>query len=132
MNTELDKTDLDTTEHHAASIARSVAPEDIQPDDYLVVLSQLRELFPFWALCDAPWQKIELIHLQCLPEADAAPVRVVEICLPSLLVRDKDGKHSVVDTRQFRFARLSQRFGRKAFKRLRRLPKSEESSALSG
>ncbi len=132
MDTELDITEIDTKEQHPASIGRAVAPEDIQPDDYLIVLSQLHELFPFWALCESPWQKVELLRLHCLPGHDAAPVRVVEVCLPSLLVRDKDGKHSVIDSRQFRFARLSQRFGRKAFKRLRRPAKSATGDVASG
>lgn len=129
MDTELNVSEIDMQEQHAAAMARAVAAEDIQPDDYLIVLTRLYEVFPFWALCESPWQKIELLRLHCLPEHDAAPLRVVEVCLPSLLVRDKDGKHSVIDTRQFRFARLSQRFGRKAFKRLRRPAKSPASDS---
>lgn len=129
MDTELKIAELEMPEERATTMARPVAAEDIHPDDYLVVLSRLHEVFPFWALCESPWQKIELLRLHCLPEHDTSPLRVVEVCLPSLLVRDKDGKHSVIDSRQFRFARLSQRFGRKAFKRLRRPAKSPASDS---
>lgn len=124
MNTEIENKLL-----HGTAIAHAIAPEDIQPDDYLFVLSQLWEVFPIGALFEANWRDIELIRVHCLPEADRAPVRVLEICLPAILVRDKDGKHNVLDVRRFRFARLTQRFGRKAFKRLRQPAKSGKDAA---
>jgi hypothetical protein len=59
---------------------------------------------------------VEPIRVTLMP-GQAQPMKVVEVCLPFVLVRKASGKHETLDVRRYRFARVSKEFGRKAFKR---------------
>lgn len=54
-----------------------------------------------------------------LPKQGGLPLRVVEVCLPFVLVEQVDGTHSTLDARRSRFARLTEEYARLAIKRIR-------------
>lgn len=98
-------------------ISKPVAPEDLKTETYVAALSMLIEHLP----CEeSPWKRPEPVRTVWLPTENAGvPLRVVEVCLPFVLVEQPDGKHQTLDTRRYRLARLSERYAKKAVKRLR-------------
>lgn len=115
-----------TTKHDVCQISRPLAPEDVQPEQYVFVFHIVEELLPFWCLDENNWKKIEPLHFVLMPGREVAPLRVVEVCVPFVLVEQPDGNHRTLDLRRHRLARVSDRFGQRAFKRLRRKVKREE------
>ena len=97
------------------TISKALPPEDIRPGDYVSVTHVLGEFLPCFS--EMPWQPVELIRVMMLPW-QVQPMKVVEVCLPFVLVRKVSGKHETLDVRRYRLARVSKDFGRKAFKRL--------------
>lgn len=122
------ETELETQAASDAGMARAVAPEDIQAGDYIYVLGELLEMMPC-ILDSERWQHPETLKLMVLPYSGKEPMKIVEVCLPVLLVKDKSGKCETLDARLFRFARLPDRFGRKVFKRLRKSAEKERAVA---
>jgi hypothetical protein len=121
------KMELETQERTDAGMARAVAAEDLRAGDYIYVLGELLEMVPL--LIDAErWQNPESVKLMVLPHSGLEPMKIVEVCLPVLLVKDKSGKCETLDARLFRFARLPDRFGRKVFKRLRKSAEKQSGS----
>jgi hypothetical protein len=99
-------------------LSRALAPAEIRAGDYVAVLHIVGEHLPLcWG--EEPWKPAAPVRMLWLPTGND-PLRVQEVCLPFLLVRDADGKSKTLDVRRYRLARLSERFGRKAFKRLAR------------
>ena len=110
------------------SMARPLAPEDVRPGDYVCVFQVVDEHLPFWCLFDSnSWKDPQPVRLRWLPADGDTPLRVIETCVPFLLVEQVDGTHRTLDLRRHRLARVSERFGRRAFKRLRR--RTEKRSA---
>lgn len=103
------------------SIARPLAPEDIRPGDHVCVLQVLQEYLPLWCLFESDtWKDPQPLRFRWLPADGDTPLRVIEVCVPFLLVEQVDGSHRTLDLRRHRLARVSEQFGRRAFKRLRR------------
>lgn len=75
---------------------------------------------PWWAILEESFKTPELIRLTWLPPDSSTPLKVIEACLPFVLVQQVDGVHRMLDLRRCRLARVSERFGSRAFKRLRR------------
>lgn len=96
---------------------RVIAPEDIRPEMYLAVLHVVGEHLPFFNASDVALRTLSPLRLHWLPWGNNTPMKVVDVCLPFVLVKQPDGKHRTLDVRRYRFARLSDRFGRRAFKR---------------
>lgn len=100
-------------------IAKALAPEDIRPGVYVSVLHIVLEHLGMFCAQDAAYQRIEPVRVLWLP-FDCSPVEVVAVCLPFILVTDAKGNHCTLDVRRYRLARVSDHFGRKAFKRTRK------------
>ncbi|MFO0838685.1 MAG: hypothetical protein U1D55_09145 [Phycisphaerae bacterium] len=100
-------------------VVKPVAPEDVRRGDYLCILQLVWEHLGCVAIETAQWQPVRPVRVEWLPFDDMKPLRVVGVCLPFLLVQTPDRMHETVDVRRYRLARLPERFGRKAFKRLR-------------
>lgn len=100
--------------------SRPLAPEDIRPDDYVAVLSCVAEYLPLFCIEDVQWMKVEPVRVAWMPPHGLQPMRVIDVCLPFILVRTIDGSHATLDVRRWRLARVSRRFGKKVFKRLTR------------
>jgi len=96
----------------------SVAPEDIRRGDFVAILRQVCEYVPMFAE-GKPEDGDLPRRILVLPKQGGLPLRVIEVCLPFLLVEQVDGTHATLDTRRNRFARLSEEFARLAIKRIR-------------
>ena len=111
--------------------SQPIAPEDIRSGDFVSVLHVICEFLSV-SPCDGipAWQEIEVRRVHLMPWKTEAPMKVVEVCLPYVLVQQPDGSHRTLDVRRARLARVSQRFGRRTFKRLRK-PRPSRASATS-
>jgi hypothetical protein len=105
-----------------SDISRQLAPEDIREDDYVAVIGEILQIVRWDCAPAVPGTPPETAHVLCFPFDNAEPLRVVSVCLPFVLVVDAKGGHRTLDARQLRLARVSERFGKKAFKRLARVP----------
>lgn len=101
-------------------ISKALAPEDVRAGDYVGVVGVVLELLRWECAPAIPGTGPEMARVLCMPSEEVGPERVVAVCLPLVLVEDAHGRHRTLDARQVRLARLSERFGKKAFKRLAR------------
>ena len=100
------------------TISKPLAPEDIRPGDYVSLLHIVSEFVSFFCAEDVQFRQIEPVRITRMPYS-IEPMEVVEVCLPFVLVRRPDNKHETLDVRRHKVARLSPKFGKKAFKRLK-------------
>lgn len=113
-----------TTKHR--STARSLAPEDVRPGQYVIITQVVYEFLPYAYLFEINRsQPIELLRI-AYTSPDCKPMRVVDVCLPVVVVKMPTGEHNTLDTRQVRLARVPLRFGRDTFIRLRRKRKRKK------
>lgn len=102
------------TETYSISTTRVLAPEDIAPGQFVSAIYRIYER-PAGSCCDESIASREVGVLRCRLNADDGPYRVLEVCLPFVLVEDTDGDKSQLDTRDTTLARLSQAYGQRAF-----------------
>ena len=100
------------------TMSRSLPPEDIRVGQYVTVLHVLRESEPFDDEFDAAWRGVRLQRTLWLPWSGGMPMRVVEVCLPFVLVERANGRHRTLDVRRYKLARVSERYGQEVFKRI--------------
>ncbi|MFH1746191.1 MAG: hypothetical protein ABIG44_04020 [Planctomycetota bacterium] len=100
-------------------LSRALAPEEIRPGYYVAVLYVIGEYFSCAALEDAGWRNVEPVRVRMLPWYAEHPMKVIEVCLPFVLVKEADGDYRTLDVRKHRLARVTRRFGRKASERVR-------------
>ena len=117
---------------NAARLAKTLAPEDVRVGDYVAILLELVEFPPYGALLASPCTysppgTLEAIAVRKRSD-NIRPMRVVGVCLPFVPVKCVNGKHRTLDLRQKTLARLGNRYGRRAFKRLGPPTKSETNS----
>ncbi len=98
-------------------LSRELAPEDVRHGQFVCVLYIIDETIPFFCGDNSPWQRSEPLRYRLLPWRGVRPMRVIDVCLPYVLVKRADGYHQTLDLRQHRLAHVSERFGRLAFKR---------------
>jgi hypothetical protein len=99
-------------------ISRTLAPEDIQPGTYVSVMYVVDEHVPDSCDRGESWRASSPLRYARLPWEGATPVRVVEVCLPFVLVKTARGKHRTLDVRRYRLARVSDHFGRRVFEQI--------------
>ncbi len=104
-----------------------LAPEDVHRGDYVTPFTVMIEMLPFFEI-DKYDRHIEPARAVVLPW-DMCVLRVVDVCLPLVLVKRVDGTCETIDTRRYRLARVSRRFGRRTFKRLK--PKTETEKTVA-
>ncbi len=102
-------------------LARALAPEDVRRGQYVSMLYMVDEAVPFFAEPES-WRSPTPLRYLLLPCGGMTPMRVLDVCLPFVFVRGAWGGHATLDVRQHKLARVSRRFGRLAFKRLRQPP----------
>lgn len=101
------------------SISRRLAPEDIRPGLFVVVLCRAHEVM--LPMCDAlPSEGVRVARVVCIECADGDPRRVVAVCLPFVQVEAADGSRSVLDTRVSTLAAVSEDYALEEFTRPRR------------
>lgn len=108
-------------------VAQPLAPEDLAAGQYVTPLTRIREHMPFFCTEEAFKNRTEPYRMTCLPKV-RAPVRVVEVCLPFVLIETPKGTTRMIDLRRFRLARVSDRFGRIMFEQARKAAATEARS----
>ena len=111
-------------------VAQPLAPEDLAAGQYVTPLTRLREHMPFFCTEEAFKDRTEPYRMNCIPKV-RAPVRVVEVCLPFVLIETPKGTTRMIDLRRYRLARVSDRFGRIMFEQARKAAAAETSSEES-
>ena len=106
---------------------RALPPEDIRPGQCVCVLNELWELPRCMLDCALPGDTA-MAQFVCLPDEDEVPMRVVEVCLPFVLAERADGQPRTLDVRRFRLARVSPKFARKVFARMKSARDGKSSS----
>lgn len=112
------------------TICRSLAPEDIQRGDYILPLIERHEFIqpsPFGG-CDAS-TPYRVVALNSLPSHPEGPMKVLDVCLPFLLVRKADTTCAMLDIRQMQVGRLDSEFARRCVKKLR--PKADTAPSIT-
>lgn len=99
--------------------SRLIGPEDVRPGDYVTVAHATYELIP--SPCDERWRRDPgPVRITVMPCCAGRPLKVIDRCAPFVLVEDPDSTRYTLDLRRLRLARLSKRYGRSAFKQIRR------------
>ncbi len=100
-------------------LARTLAPEDIRAGMFVAIHGEIGEYMPFSVLCgDAQWTAPELVRVRWLPhDSDVGPRKVIEVCLPYILVKDQHNDLRTLDTRRYNLVRVSESFAQEAFRR---------------
>jgi hypothetical protein len=107
-------------------MAKPLAPEDLRCGMYVMRLKQICEIMGFWL--DAV-DKTSITRVARTPWRSQMPLRVVEVCLPFVLVEDAKGRSGMLDVRLVQLAQVSDRFGREAVLRARAQRKRAEGGA---
>ena len=100
-------------------LAKLLAPEDIRVGMYVSIHSELGEYLPFSILCGkSQWSNPEIVRIRWLPsDFEVGPRIVISVCLPYILVKDQDGDLRTLDTRRYGLVRISDSYGREAFRK---------------
>jgi len=101
-------------EPYSISTTRVLAPEDIAPGQFVAPLYRIFER-PAGSYCDESIESRDLGTLRWRAMISDGPYRVLDVCLPLVLVEDADGDKSQLDTRDTVIARLSDAYGQRAF-----------------
>lgn len=99
--------------------ARPVAPEDITRGMHIAILHINMEYVPDVCMDELRPKAPPVFMLRLLPFGASEPLRVLEVCLPFVLVRRPDGCRCALDVRRYQFAHLPDRFARAAGARKR-------------
>lgn len=92
-------------------MARSLAPEDILPGTYVMVLREQRELLHPVNPNEGDVSPM-VTKVSMRPNETTLPRLVLDVNLPFVVVKNFDRKTEVLDTRSIEFARVSKRFAR--------------------
>lgn len=94
-------------------MARSLAPEDILPGTYIMVLHEQRELLHPANPAEGDVSPM-VSRVLMRPCETALPRLVLEVNLPFVVVKNFERKTEVLDIRGVRLVRVSKRFARAA------------------
>lgn len=118
------------TKRDESSLAHMLAPEEIRRGDFVTPLYVVSE-WPswYWDDDDALHPRDKLVRIRSTPCDEAAPLEVISVCLPFVLVEtpQRDGK--TLDVRRVRLARLDHAFAKRTRRALRQREKRERARA---
>jgi hypothetical protein len=107
--------------NEAASLAKSLAPEDVRVGDYVTLLHMVYELPSFLWCGDASIvDRDEPVRMQLVPLGGGVPLKVKSVCLPFVFVKHPSGKQRPLDIRRCRLARLDRDYAQVAWKTYRK------------
>lgn len=103
------------------NIAKRIAPEDLQRGHYVTILHETRQWPPIGAIfADRPISTaLEPLTLTTWP-CESEVLRVVDVCLPLVLVREYNRAHRLIDVRRVQLARLKKSVAKVVIERLRK------------
>ncbi|MEX2216912.1 MAG: hypothetical protein WD768_22555 [Phycisphaeraceae bacterium] len=97
--------------------SRVIGPEDVKTDQFVTITHVMYELLPD-ECTSIPQRVIDPLRVTLMCPCAGRPMKVVEVCLPFVLVKDPAGTHLTIDLRRYQIALLSNTFGRKAFRKI--------------
>jgi hypothetical protein len=106
-------------------LSKRLAPEDVLIGQFIAVFSATHVRYPYsWDASDfKPPQPMRYTCLEC---ADGEPLLVVAVCLPFVMVIDREGDQRTIDLRQQSLVQLSEFYGLEAFTRPEKASKDED------
>jgi hypothetical protein len=108
------------TRRESASLAASVAPEDLRCGDFVAILNEVLELPSFYWFDTEQSKRDELVRVRYIPARSGTPLKVQAICLPFVFVKPPFGESETIDVRRVQLARLNPAYARKVRKDLRK------------
>lgn len=107
----------DETSRVSSTLAKTLAPEEIQRGDFVTQLSVTCELPSFlWDADAATMPRDEPVRIRFVPECGGVPLKVRSVCLPFVLVKLPNGERQSLDVRKCRLARLDRAYAADAWK----------------
>lgn len=98
------------------TVARTLAPEDISVGDFVAITAVVHEVY-LCSLLEKGYGPVEPLRLTCTECSDGAPLKVLAVCIPFVLVADGQGGRRPLDIRRHRLARVGKEYARKALKK---------------
>ena len=92
-----------------SSLARMLAPEDILPGQFVMVLNEQHQ-YPCGKCSDSGDPEYVVVQVVMRPDEASMPRLVVAVCLPYLIVENLNGGKEVLDVRSKRLALVSDSF----------------------
>jgi hypothetical protein len=118
------QTELKATEAAAdASLARTLAPEEIRPGDYVTLLHIVAEVPSYYWFTES-WNlpPDQPVRIRFTAATDGVPLKVESLCLPFVLVKNASGDRTTLDVRKCQLARLDRQYAKRAWKAYRKTP----------
>lgn len=104
--------------------SRHIGPEDVCQGDYVTIAHKTYE---FLRCGDDHWNgDIDISRVTLIPYDAGEPLQVVDVCLPYVLTRRPDREFVSIDLRRHHLAKLSKRYGAKAFACMREKKKKKK------
>ena len=111
----------DEPSHDDSTLARPLAPEEIERGQFVTPLEEFVEWPSYsWGADAAVSPHDRLLRLRILPATGGVPLRVARVCLPYVLVKQPCGQCGTLDVRKCRLALLSHNYARTAWKSLKK------------
>jgi hypothetical protein len=104
-----------------ATLAKSLAPEEIRVGDYVTPLHMVAEVPSYYWFSDC-WNlpADEPVRIRFTCGSDGTPLKVKSICLPFVLVKQATGTQTTLDLRKCQLARLDRRYAKRAWKAVKK------------
>jgi hypothetical protein len=107
------KTTPSTTVH--ATVAATVAPEDLRCGDYVAILHEVVQLPSFFWRDALALEPHEMVKMRCIPEGNGTPLKVEGLCLPFVFVKSPLRQWKTIDVRQVQLVRLRNKYAKKVW-----------------
>ena len=97
------------------TLARSLAPEDIQVDTFVMTLHRQSQIM-MGKCSESSDPEVVVVPVVTRPCFVELPAKVVAICLPFVVVQRETSKTEIIDTRTERLAAVPKPFAKAALK----------------
>jgi hypothetical protein len=100
-----------------ATLAKSLAPEEVRPGDFVTPLHVVAEIPSWYWFCES-WNLPvdEPVRIRFTSSGDSLPLKVTSVCLPFILVKNANGECKTLDLRNHQLARLDRQYAKRAWK----------------
>jgi hypothetical protein len=102
--------------HDAITLAKSVAPEDLVRGEYVAILNETYEYVSFLWNCDSTVLPPNIpIKIQWQSQSEGMPMKIVDICLPFIFIKEPNGTHRSLDMRKYQLVRLDESYAKRVW-----------------
>ncbi|MCA9240450.1 MAG: hypothetical protein KDA37_09630, partial [Planctomycetales bacterium] len=114
-------TPMQTATNDNTTLARPIAAEDLRAGDSVAVLYETYEYVSFLWGCDASLLAHDQpVRVSFRPRRPGLPLRVVDLCLPFVLVKAPGGRALTLDVRGCQLVKLDPRYAKRVRKSLKK------------